>query len=437
VNADEASAPSAVSKATGLSWDGFSLEASDGSSTHGVALSWPQDLPFTSFRVRRGMTADPSAMTPLVETGSAGHTDTDVIPLRLYHYQVELLDGEGVVLGSSLVDSGYRHLGAPTGIAASRSVHADRIEITWGAASGAESYRIFRKLATDATAAFWKSVTGTSVNDTEAPAGEDVQYYVQSATAYGNGDASGTAIGRRLISSPAGLSVATGAVPGQLVIRWDASEGAETYRILRGTSADPDDAEEIGSTALNRFVDPGAAPGVPYFYWVIATDQGGGHPGAGDPASGIAGVAETDLLVAGKNRKMLGDGVINRSGRGQSRIARIRRWSRVTVAIRSENDGTLADRMSYRGIGRSSFARISVYRTGPAAKNLTAALRAGLAHSTNLAPGASESLRVLVQPERGARAKRKKRYKFNYQFGSVSGLLDEAADVVRISVTAG
>lgn len=436
VNADETSAPGTPDQADGLIYDGFTINASDGGSYDENVVTWEQQAFFATYRVRRGVTNDPDMMTTVAESGSTQYNDADVTPLRNYFYQVEMLDSEGVTLGRSAVDPGWRRLGPPTGLSASKSLHADRIALSWNAAGGAESYRIFRKIGS-ATASLWQTVTGTSVDDTSAPAGEDVEYYVQSATAFGFGEVSNTETGRRLISNPTGLNVSLGANLGELLVAWNAAEGVEGYFIFRSLTPDFDDAEEIGSTSDTSFLDGDAEPGVSYHYWVVSADEGGGAPGVDDPVAGVAGSAVTDLLVEAKNGSMLGDGIINLSGSGQSHVAKIKRWARITVGLGSQNDGTLDDEMSYRSIGSNPCVRISCYRTGPSSANLTAALKVGLARSTGLAPGGAESLEVRMQPERTAKAKKKKRYKLQYYFRSISGLLDDAADVVRINVTAG
>jgi cytochrome c peroxidase len=435
VNADEASAPSAVVKADGLSLDGFTINASDGGSYDEVVLSWQQAFPLAAYRVLRGVSPDPASMSPLVETTGTNFNDIDTTPLRTYFYQVELFDDGGELLGRSLVESGYRRLRAPTGVGATNALYQDRIEITWDAVVGAESYLVFRKVGT-AEATLVVTVTGTSGVDTGAPAGEPVQYYVQSATAYGNGEVSETKTGRRNISNPEGLTVSLGSNPGELMLAWEASEGAEGFFIFRSGTADFNDAEEVGSTDTTGFVDTTAELGASYHYWVIAADDGGSDPGVGDPVAGVSGSAVADLLVEAENGSYLGDGVVNLSASGQTRVAKIRRWDRFTVGIHAQNDGTLSDGMNYAGIGKNNCVRISCFRTAPTSENLTAALKVGLAGSGDLAFGASESLEIRLQPERGATAKKKKRYRLSYYLRSTSGLLPSAADVVKLNVTA-
>jgi len=435
VNADEASVPSSVAKADGLSWDGFTINASDGGSHDGIVLSWAQEIPSATFRVRRGVTADPAAMVTLTDTGATGHNDTEVTPLRVYYYQVELFDGEGVLLGSSLVDSGYRELAAPGGLSASDSFFDNRIVLSWNAVSGAESYRIYRKVG-EGEFALWKTIAETSTDDTESPPGVSVQYQVQSLNSHGAGDVSATEEGRRLVVNPDGLTISLGAALGELVLTWTASEGADSYVIYRGTTSDSDDAVAIGTSDATAFHDTTAEPGVSYHYWIAAVDEGFENEFGGISAEGTAGSASADLLIEAGDGSYAGDGVVNLSASGQTRVAKIGRWDRITVGIRSQNDGTLSDGMSYAGIGKNNCVRISCFRTAPTSENLTAALKVGLAGSGDLESGASESLEIRLQPERDATAKKKKRYKLSYYLRSTSGLLPSAVDVVKLNVTA-
>lgn len=435
VNADEASSPSASARATGLTYDGFTIHASDGDSYEGVALSWTQEIPSATFRVRRGITDDPAAMTTLAETGATTLNDTSATPLRVYYYQVELLDGEGVVLGSSGIESGYRELAAPGGLSASDSVFDNRIALSWNAVSGAESYRIHRRIG-GADFTIWKTITETFVDDTEAPAGASVQYQVQSLNSHGAGEVSSIESGRRRVVNPDGLSVSLGVVLGELVLTWNAAEGADSYVIYRGTTSDSDDAVAIGTSDSTTFHDATTEAGVTYHYWIAAVDGGDENDLGGASSEATAGNAMTDLLIEATNGTFLGDGVINLSASGQTRTVKIGRWARFTARMRSENDGTLADSMTYAGIGKNRSVRLTCLRTSPTSENLTAALIVGLAKSGELAPGASESLEIRLQPERTAAAKKKKSYRLSYHLRSLSGLSAGAADVVKLDVTA-
>jgi cytochrome c peroxidase len=434
VNADEASAPSAATRATALFHDGFSLNANDGGSYDHVSLSWTEPIAGSAYRLRRGISEDPAAMTTLTDPLQTSHHDASATPLRTYFYQVEALMG-GKVIGRSRVDSGYRRLRAPTGLAASDSLFGDRIELSWGAVDGAEHYHVFRKLG-NGSYLLLKTVTTASTSDTNVPAGETVWYTVQSANSYGEDGTTSPEPGRRLVSNPTGLTVSLGSTVGELVLQWSASEGADGYRILRGLSGDISEAVEIGSTGTTQFTDTGAGTGVNYYYWVQAEDEEGGTPDFGDPVQGTAGNAVTDLLIEGKSGVFLGDGIVNSNGTGQTRIARIDRWDRFTVAVRSDNDGTLDDTMSYRSTGTNACVRITCLRTGPSAENLTAALKVGLARSTTLPPGSSEALEIRIQPERTASARKKERYQLNHYFRSVSGLDATKTDGVRINLLA-
>lgn len=434
VNADEASAPSVAAQATALLYDGLTLDASDGGSYDEITLSWSEPVPGASYRVWRGVSSDPAGMSVIADSVVTNYNDTSATPLRPYFYQIEIVFG-GEVIGRSLVDSGYRRLGAPTGLTLTNAQYDDRIDLSWSAVAGAESYLVFRKVGS-AAYTLLTSVTATSFSDDEVPAGETVWYYVQSANAFGSGESTAPGSGRRLISSPTGVTVSLGSTLGELLIRWSASEGAESYRIFRGVIDDMASAVEIGSTAATSFTDTDADPGVNYYYWVQASDDGGGIPAVGESAQGVAGSAISDLHIEGGNGAFLGDGVINLSAGGQTRSEKIGRWKRLNATVRSENDGTLDDTVSYAGIGKNRCVRITVMRTAPVSENLTAAILVGLATSGELAPGEGESLEVRLQPERTASAKKKKRYQLSYHLRSLSGLSSAAADVVKLDVTA-
>ena len=63
-----------------------------------------------------------------------------------------------------------------------------------------------------------------------------------------------------------------------VTVSWNATPGAEGYKVYRGTSNNPDAAEEVSSVPAVPSVSPvsfddtTAAPGTLYFYWVTATN---------------------------------------------------------------------------------------------------------------------------------------------------------------------
>ncbi|MCB1205307.1 MAG: c-type cytochrome [Verrucomicrobiae bacterium] len=436
VNADEASSPGEAVKADGLSLDGFTIDAGDGESYETVSLSWEAGGNISNYRILRGVTDDPALMTELSQTADVSHSDPVPDPLRFYYYQVEKLNGTGTVLGRSLVDSGYRRLAAPAGLTASDSTHTDRISVSWQAVDGAETYRIFRAVE-GGSSTLWKTISETAVDDTDSPPGVRVVYTVQSMNRYGAGDLTSVPEeGRRSISAPSGVTVSPGTELGELNISWEAVEGADSYVIYRSLDGVFANAVDIGTSSATEFIDENADPGTSFHYWVAAVDSGVETVDEGIAAEGEAGTATTDLLVEAGNGSFLGDDIINLSGGGQTRVARIDRWDRLTVRVRSENDGVFTDSMNYAGIGKNRCVRLTCLRTSPDAENLTAALRVGLASSSALESGGSESLEIRLQPERNASAKKKKRYKLSYYFRSISGLDPGAVDVARVNVIA-
>jgi hypothetical protein len=85
-------------------------------------------------------------------------------------------------------------------------------------------------------------------------------------------------------------------------VSWQASDGAVTYHVLRGTVADGTDAAEIGTTGTPTvtFADSTAVPAFQYWYFVWVEGSGDGNPANGreagsvsvnsSPAQGLRGV---------------------------------------------------------------------------------------------------------------------------------------------------
>ena len=57
-----------------------------------------------------------------------------------------------------------------------------------------------------------------------------------------------------------------------VTVSWNATPGAEGYKVYRGTLNNPDAAEVVSSVSSVSFDDTTAAPGTLYFYWVTATN---------------------------------------------------------------------------------------------------------------------------------------------------------------------
>jgi hypothetical protein len=73
--------------------------------------------------------------------------------------------------------------------------------------------------------------------------------------------------------APTGLAATAG--DGSVALTWNASTGATSYSIYRGTAAGGEGATAIGTSTANSFNDTGLSNGTAYYYKVAASNTAG------------------------------------------------------------------------------------------------------------------------------------------------------------------
>ena len=249
------------------------VSASDGTSGAGVVVTWTASPGATGYRVFR---AEGSAAPAQVgtTTGATTLTNTSAVPGRVYSYSVR---ATGVpssnVSDPSTADTGYRALAAPTNVLASDGTSAAHVAITWTAATGAVSYKVFRD---GSETPLQSGVTGTAFNDTSAVPGVSYTYAVRSVAAAGDSPLSGSNAGYRQMTAPANVQASDGTLTTGIAVTWNAVPGAVTYQVFRsGTAA------AIANVPDLEHVDTPAGSGPPvagtaYTYTVRAVGAAAG-----------------------------------------------------------------------------------------------------------------------------------------------------------------
>ena len=255
------------------------VSASDGTSGAGVVVTWTASPGATGYRVFR---AEGSAAPAQIgtTTGATTLTNTSAVPGRVYSYSVRATGNpSGNVSDPSGADTGYRALAAPTNVLASDGTSAAHVAVTWTAATGAVSYKVFRD---GSETPLQSGVTGTAFNDTTAVPGVSYTYAVRSVAAAGDSPLSGSNAGYRQMTAPANVQASDGTLTTGIAVSWNAVPGAVTYQVFRsGTSA------AIANVPDLEHVDTPAGSGPPvagtaYTYTVRAV---GAAAGAVSPAS--------------------------------------------------------------------------------------------------------------------------------------------------------
>ncbi len=185
----------------------------------------------------------------------------------------------------------------PTGVVASNGAFNDKVRVTWNTVSGATNYQLYRAASAEGTkTAVTPWQPGTTFDDSTAPAGSTVYYWVKAALdKYGGqaSDFSAAASGWRTTptaNSPVGVVASHGTLCGHVRVSWNAVAGATQYQVYRASSETGTKIAISPWQAATTYDDVTALASTS-FYWVrAAMDAGGG--GASDysaPGTGFAG----------------------------------------------------------------------------------------------------------------------------------------------------
>jgi len=252
--------------------------ASDNEYTDKVLITWNASVDAIGYRVWRAPGEYMGIWyTEIGTTSDTSYADTTAVPGKLYKYKVQGIWGPGCTLTSG-VDTGSRRIEAPTGVSATTRYYADRIAVSWGAATGAVSYNIWRKDAWG-TWAIIGTCSTTSYTDTAIVAHRTYGYRVQ-ALAPDDGlgprrvsdlsePAWGIAGACPTMTYPTGTSASDNEYTDKVRITWNAPPYATKYNVYRA-EAGSSSYTRIGTIHDPWYDDTSAEPGKLYQYKVQA-----------------------------------------------------------------------------------------------------------------------------------------------------------------------
>ena len=108
---------------------------------------------------------------------------------------------------------------------------------------------------------------------------------LQGTNAAGQATAALAAVTRRA-ATPTGLAASDGVFTNKVALAWLAAPGATSYRVLRAVTNDSGSAATIAAAVTNTvYDDTSATPGLLYYYWLVA-QQNGVEGDASTPDSG-------------------------------------------------------------------------------------------------------------------------------------------------------
>jgi len=154
-----------------------------------------------------------------------------------------------------------------------------QVSLSWGAASGATSYNVYRGTTAGGESAtpIATGLTGTTYTNTGLSNCTTYYYKVAGVNTTGTGAMSNEASPTPTAGTPTqptGLTATAGNA--QVALAWTAVAGAQTYNVYRGTAAGGESATPIitGLTAPN-YTNTGLTNGTKYYYTVAAVNCSG------------------------------------------------------------------------------------------------------------------------------------------------------------------
>jgi hypothetical protein len=258
--------PTSLEKASRVAAESLAVDASDDEFEDRVRIRWNEasGSDFV-YRLERDGT-----LLSFLASDVTEYLDETGDPGVVYSYCLRLLDTNGSLVAEDC-DAGSRKIFPPESVAASDSLFADGIRITWTDRSGIETgYVIYRRMASDPNAPVAIDTTGANIDrydDTSVPPGTVFSYCV--AATDGNGFESARDscdIGSRgFVQAPEQVRASDGQYTDRVVLRWgDRSSNELGFNIYR-------DGSLVGSVAagITSYPDTGAL-GVRHTYCVTS-----------------------------------------------------------------------------------------------------------------------------------------------------------------------
>ena len=171
------------------------VQASDGTYTDKVQITWTASPGATSYTVYRA-TQRWGTKTALGTTSDTTYDDTTALAGKIYYYYIKATNANGTS-NFSASDTGSRSEGTPppggtppppTNVQASDGTYMDKVQVTWTASPGATSYTVYRATQRWGTKTALGTTSDTTYDDTTALAGKIYYYYIKATNAYGTSD---------------------------------------------------------------------------------------------------------------------------------------------------------------------------------------------------------------------------------------------------------
>lgn len=239
------------------------VNATDGTSTANVTITWTAAAGATGYRVMRAPGAG-LAVQIGTTPGATTFVDTTATPGVSYTYSVKTITANGDSAPSA-TNTGWRNVSVPTGLVATDGTSTANVTLTWTKVTGANGYFVIRTLPGGTATTIATIASGTTVTyaDTTVTAGVVATYQLKARTPAGSTASSASETGWRNLAAPANVAATDGTSTTKVRVSWSAVTGATGYFVIRtlpGGAATT--IATIASGATLFFDDTTIAPGV-------------------------------------------------------------------------------------------------------------------------------------------------------------------------------
>jgi|GEM_PF-3465161 len=213
-----------------------------------------------------------------------------------YNICIRANDGKGGSFDKNFTINVLDKVDVPAGVVASNGFFTTKVQVIWIADSVATTYKVYRASSAGGTKSLIANLPDTAFDDITAVPGVVYYYWVKACSGVNCSNYSAYDAGWRNLTEPTGVLASDGAFTDKVLISWNASAGATSYRVYRATS--PTGAKSgPATTTATSINDTSATPGVTYYYFVKAC-KGANCSGYSDNDTGWRNIAPPTNLQA-------------------------------------------------------------------------------------------------------------------------------------------
>ena len=243
------------------------VEESNVTSSGKIKLKWEKISGAEKYKIYRrvGKSGDYEYYTSTTKTS---YTDKDTKAGKVYYYKVLAVHENTSANSAKSAGVGQTCKLAQPVVEESNVASSGKIKLKWEKISGAEKYKIYRRVGKSGDYEYYKSTTSTSYTDKDTKAGK-VYYYkvlaVHENTSANSAKSDGVGQTCKLPRPEVSIKLSSG----NPKLTWEEVDGAVKYEIYRATSKDGT-YKSIKTTTSLKYTDKSVTAGKTYYYKVVA-----------------------------------------------------------------------------------------------------------------------------------------------------------------------